>query len=578
LDATTTLWIRNAADERAARDGCWFDPQAAAYVVWWVEYYCTLYEGSHAGERLWLRGTHDHDWMPDRAPFDVALDEYQQRLQAHAEYVRDGAATDWQLDAIARAFGWQSHSQELDRPVRRFTDISWWVPKKNKKSPTLAALGLYLLCGDGEPGQKVYFGAKDGGQARDIAGKHAVEMMDASHELSSECRLNKNLCQITHTPTKSILKPISSGDTRSQKSKEGLNGSLLVDETHVVDRAFMNRVDRCGISRDEPIVLTTSTAGNDPDCYGKERRDYGEQVNSGHITDSRHMFAEYAAPETLTDAEMASDPVKYGKLANPAWGHTIKEAEYLADYRKSSRSITALADFKMYRLNMWQKTASPWIRSSDWERCRRDYTMELLRGQPCVASLDLSKTRDMSALVLMFEQGDEVWQLPWFYLPEYQANQESHRVNYLDWAEHGWLTLTPGDVVDYAYIEADIARANELFDVQELVFDPMYARDLATRVDTSLGIDSVEFPQTIMHFGPACAEYERRVIAGTMCHNGNPILSWQAGHVQVKTDANNNRRPVKPKNDDHKKIDGIVAAIMGTARVGSENHAMPAVY
>jgi phage terminase large subunit-like protein len=44
------------------------------------------------------------------------------------------------------------------------------------------------------------------------------------------------------------------------------------------------------------------------------------------------------------------------------------------------------------------------------------------------------------------------------------------------------------------------------------------------------------------------------------------VLSWQAGHVKVKTDPNNNKRPVKPPAEDLKKIDGIVAGVMGLAR------------
>ena len=266
LPDNTNLWIRNAADERAVRDGCWFDTQAAAWAVWWIEHYCTLYEGRYAGQPMWLRGCHDHDSLPKAhsIEFDKALPTYAERLQAHAEYMRDGLACDWQLDAVARLFGWQYNNPEIPRPIRRFTDASWWVPKKNKKSPTLAAIGLYLLCGDGEMGQKVYFGAKDGQQAKDIAGKHAIEMMLQNPLLVSECSHHKNTAQITHHPTKSILKPLSSNNSANQESKEGLNGSLLIDETHVVDRAFMARVDRMGISRDEPIILTTSTAGNNP--------------------------------------------------------------------------------------------------------------------------------------------------------------------------------------------------------------------------------------------------------------------------------------------------------------------------
>jgi phage terminase large subunit-like protein len=66
-----------------------------------------------------------------------------------------------------------------------------------------------------------------------------------------------------------------------------------------------------------------------------------------------------------------------------------------------------------------------------------------------------------------------------------------------------------------------------------------------------------------MSFAGPTALFERLVIAGKLGHRGNPITTWQAGHVQVKTDANQNMRPVKPEHGDIKKIDGIVAGIMG---------------
>ena len=109
----------------------------------------------------------------------------------------------------------------------------------------------------------------------------------------------------------------------------------------------MDRVDRMGISRSEPIVAMFSTAGNDPDSWGKEQRDYGADVAAGKIDDPSYFFAEYAANQEMTDADLDADPVKYGKSANPAWGHTIGEEEYLADYRESCRTTAKLANFKM---------------------------------------------------------------------------------------------------------------------------------------------------------------------------------------------------------------------------------------
>src|SRR5262249_8851195 len=313
--------------------------------------------------------------------------------------------------------------------------------------------GLYLLCGDGEPGQKVFLGAKDGMQAREIAGKHAVEMMLASPELLSECRLNKTTKQITHLPTKSVLVPLSSSNQRHQQSKEGLNGSILIDECHVVDRDFIRRISRAGISRSEPLHIEVSTAGNDPDSYGKERFDYARQVEAGTREDSELFVAIYAAPQDIADSEIEADPLKYAKAANPALGHTVDAEELLADYQKSKRSMQALADFKMYRLNVWQRSSNPWLKASDWDNCREDFTEESLVGQVCWAGLDLSRTREMSALVLVFAEPEEVFRiLPYFWLPEERAKELDHLFPMLTWARGGHLELTPGNVLDYGFI------------------------------------------------------------------------------------------------------------------------------
>jgi len=537
IDKETKAWIRNASDERAAKNGCRFDPERAAWAVDWIQRYCCLYEGEFAGQPLILR--------------------------------------DWQLDAVQRIFGWVKHSEEWGREVRRFRRGGVWVPKKNKKSPTLAAIGLYLLCGDGEQGQKVFSCAKDGRQAM-IAHTHALEMVRRSPALSAECVINKSTGRITHEPTRSFYSVIAGDNINSQ---EGLNGSILVDETHVVDRRLMKVLRGAGISRSEPLQLEFSTAGNNPDGYGKEQFDYGQKVESGEFTDEEFFFQGFYAPQDVSDEDLAADPVKYGKMANPAWGHTIKQTEFLSHFNAAKHSISDLADFKMYRLNVWQRATNPWLKAGDWEKCREAFAEDDLAGKPCWAGLDLSKTRDMSALVLAFKgEGEEEHRLlPFFWLPESVAREKNHLASFLQWANDGFLELTPGDTVDYGFIKDRVRKLAEKFQIKALVYDETYAEKLTQEiaegekdsagnvVHEGLGIERVAFSQSMMRFASPTADFERLVIGGKLRHDGHPVLAWQAGHVQVKTDVNQNKRPVKPSKDDHRKIDGIVAGIMALA-------------
>ena len=542
-DHETKGWIKNPSDELAAAAGCRFDEARGRFVVRWIERYCRLYEGDWAGEPMRL--------------------------------------TDWQLECTLRLFSWVKWSEKWNREIRRFRQASIWVAKKNKKSPTLAAWGLLLLAGDGEPGQKVFLCAKDGRQAREIAGRHAIEMLLQSDELAAECTINKNIMQITHLPTRSIMLPLSSSNSRTQESKEGLNGSTLIDEVHVVDRDFVRRISRAGISRSEPLQIEVSTAGNNPDSYGKQRFDYAAGVLAGTNVDQELFAAIYAAPQDLSDEALEADPLKYAAMANPALGHTVDQGEILADYQRSKKSLLALADFKMYRLNIWQRSASPWLRAADWEKCRRDFTLTDLAGRDCWAGLDLSRTRDMSALALVSpgDAPEEYFLWLHYWLPEERVAQLDSLASFREWIKAGWLEATPGDVIDYGFIRAKFRELAAQVNIVELAYDPRFAEETTQTIEQGtvdpagktleegLGIPRFAFAQTDANYSAVVCDMERLVIVGGLHHPGNPVLTWQVGHAKVLVrPISQSRRVVKPGGDDGRTIDGVVAAMMALAQ------------
>jgi phage terminase large subunit-like protein len=459
----------------------------------------------------------------------------------------------------------------VDSPSHLFLAGEGMIPTHN--SPTLAAWGLYLFCGDGEPGQKVYSTAKDGKQAL-IAHTHAVEMVKRSPELLSECKINQSSWQLAHLPSSSVFRVVAGDNPQSQ---EGLNGSICVDECHVVDRRLMSILKGAGISRSEPLQIEVSTAGNNPDGYGKSQWDYGQGVNAGDFEDQGFLYIAYSAPQELSDEELDRNLLDYAKQANPTLGRIVKEEEFVASYNAAKRSLSDLLDFKMYRLNIWQRSSNPWLKASDWAKCKQTFTEKDLEGRECVAALDLSRTRDMSALVLLFpdEDGEGFTLLPYFWLPEEAAREQGHLAPFLPWADAGHLMLTPGNVVDYTYIKKTIREKAELFAIRELTFDQTYAEELTQWVENEIGVPRVAYPQTILEFAAPTKEFERLVIAGKLRHNGHPVMTWQAGHVQVRSDVNCNIRPVKPKRDDVRKIDGVVAAVMALGRLIEEGPAQP---
>lgn len=541
-DDVTRAWVRDASDELAISLGCRFSPRQAEFVCGWVEEFCYLYEGDHAGKPMRLRA--------------------------------------WQIDYFSRAFGWVKWDAMRGRWVRRFREASIWIPKKNGKSPTLAATGLYLLCGDGEPGQKVFIAAKDGTQAM-IAAEHAKMMVEQSPELRKECDIHLGQNKITHLPSHSFLKPLSSSNKRTKASKQGLNGSILTDEAHVVDHDFMKQIERAGISRAEPLNAAFSTAGDDLDGWGYQQFTYGQKVAAGEIDDTEYLFIYYGAPQDTSDEEIHRDVLTLGEKANPTWNDLITPGEFKRDYEKSRLSKPDFLEWKRYRLNIWSHGANPWLEVGAWERCKGVFTATDLLGDPCWGGLDYATVNDMTAFALAFpDEEDEriIRFLCWFWTTQRIVNEWRGKIPFDRWVEEGWLRIGGEKAVQDHVVREEVKEIMADYDVRQYAYDP-YKADVITKEITEgvldrdgkvlvsgNGVERVEFRQNIINYAWPTGAFEKSVIEETSRHDGNPVLAWQMGHAMATPkDNSGNYRVVKPNKDGIKTVDGVQAAIMARA-------------
>lgn len=525
VDSATKRWIQTAADERAAADGCWFDEAAGEYVVEFFRRFLRHWEGRWAGE-----------------PFELMPWQYE-RL-------------------IMPLFGWKRHN-EFGKPVRRFNRAYVEVPKKNGKSPTGAAIGLYMLVADGEPGAKVFSAAVDKDQAK-IVHTHAIKMVEASTPLQSILTINRSTSNIHFAGTNSYYRALSGDKTKG--AKEGLNGNCcIIDELHAwKGRSFWDELKYMGASREQPLMFAITTAGDDMLSVCRQQHEYAQKVIRGDTVDHSFFGLIFQA-----DADDPWDHPDTWAKANPSLGYTVTRGEFQQSVNEAKESPSQISSFKRYRLNIWATGENPWLKLDDWlQKCQKSYTDDDLAGEPCYGGLDLSRTRDMTAFVLAFpdDETEEVKLLPYFWLPEARAKEMPNKEELFRWAEQGHIELTPGNIVDYGFVKRRILELCDKFDLLELAFDPKYAEELTQSIEQETGVDRVEFPQSRLHFTGPSKEFERRVIAGLMQHNGNPILTWQIGHAQVKADPDGNIKPVKREPNDYRTVDGVIAAIMASAR------------
>lgn len=479
---------------------------------------------------------------------------------------------EWQRRLIRVLFGWVRPDD--DRPgqwVRRFRTAYIEIARKNGKSLLASGIGLYLLIADNEAGAEVYSFATKQEQAR-LLWLEAGKTVNKSEQLKRHVKVLAD--SITFDAAGAFFKPLSS----DSETEDGLNPFVgIADELHAHKTRGMWDVIQSGMgSRREPLMLAITTAGVfRPDSIGWEKHDYARKVLDG-VFDDDAFFAFIAAPDE------GDDPFSDVALqkANPNWGVSVKPSWLRQRAAEAKALPSALNEYLRKHLNVWSQQLTAWLSLEKWRECDpsplpREEFEKKLEGLPCRAGLDLSSKLDLTALVLEFEteRGREL--VCRFWLPEDRAHEEEQRgrTHYAAWAREGWLTLTPGNAIDYDYIKAELAILSKRFRITEIAFDPWGAQglindlvkeEIATLEPGGEKPVCVECGQGYKSLSEATKDFEVSVVTKTLKHNGNPVLRWCANNVVVQTDEAGNIKPNKAKAAG--KIDGVVAAIMARSR------------
>lgn len=242
----------------------------------------------------------------------------------------------------------------------------------------------------------------------------------------------------------------------------------------------------------------------------------------------------------------------------------------------------ALNVFLRKELNLWTQSETKWIDHQSWRACGQPIAVEALRGRACFGGLDLSSNTDLSAFVLVFPPDDPngLYQaLCRFWIPLDNVHKRVHddRVPYDAWIREGYITPTPGNVIDYDFILAQIDRDAQAFDIKEVAFDRWGASRIQTQLMELGGPEwLVQFGQGFVSMSPPMKELERLLLSGRLAHGNHPVLTWMASNLVAVQDAAGNLKPDKEKS--RERIDGMVALIMGLDRALRHGNAPRSVY
>lgn len=509
-----------SVDTRKTRHpaGLWFDAVAAEHPVTFVEELCRHHKGEWAGRPLLLEA--------------------------------------WQKRVIRAAFGWMRADG-----TRRFRIVYVEVPRKNGKSELAAALGLYLLVADREPGAEVYSSATKKDQAK-IVHDTATAMVRASGELRRFVKIQRNNLSCARLSSK--FEPLGA----DSQTLDGLNPhGNIVDELHAHrDRGVWDVMDTAMGARRQPLTIAITTAGMfEPESIGWLQHEHATKVLEGVLADDA-FFAFVACAD---DADDWMEPGTWAK-ANPNFGVSVKPA-YLAEQAQKALDQPSFTNtFLRLHLNRWTQQQDRWLSVEAWNACDVDLAPARMRareasleGASCFGGLDLSTKIDITAAVLFFPATGEV--VCRFWCPEeaISARAKKDRVPYDAWVRDGWMIATPGNVIDYDMIRAEMVALSKRFDMRQLAFDPWNATQLATQLSGD-GLVMVETRQGFKSLSEPSKDLEVRILKGELLHGGHPVLRWMVSNVAKIEDVNGNIRPMK--SGETARIDGVVGLVMALSR------------
>lgn len=475
---------------------------------------------------------------------------------------------EWERKATEDIFG------TLKRDgTRRYSTAYIEIPKKNGKTTWAAGVAAYGLFMDQEPGAEIYSAAATRDQAS-VVFREVAQMLRQSPILLSKVEIldSTKTIYLKHDRT-TFYKAISA----DAGLNDGVNPHVVVfDEIHRQKSRELWDILVYGMAtRLQPLMLGITTAGveaESPICW--ELHEHTRQVNDKSLRDPSFYGVIYSLGEK-ENWRVVGKPATGKKKAtgwfkaNPGLG-VYKRLDMMKEfYRKAKLTPGNENAFRRFQLNQWLSQLTRWLPMDKWDAGRKPFSFSDLSDRRCYAGLDLSTNIDITALCLTFPVDDQVFLVPHFWMPESQVDTLStrDRVPYDAWVRQGLIHLTPGNVIDYDFIRKTINELGDDYNIQEICFDPWNATQLSTQLDGD-GFEMIPLRQGFSSMSPPTKAFERLVLSGKLRHNNNPVLRWMADCVSVKRDPADNMKPVKPdRAKSSKRIDGVVAAILGVDRI-----------
>lgn len=418
---------------------------------------------------------------------------------------------------------------------------------------------LHLVGPEAKPNGQLYSAAQSRDQAA-ILFALAAKMVRMSAELSQYVAIKESGKQLVCADLGTVYRALSADASTAL----GLSPSLVIhDELGAVRGPrsdLYEALETASAAQESPLSIIISTQAP------------GANDLLSTLIDDALSKADARTKCILYSVPMEDDPFDPDVLAKaqPNW-HLMNHEEVLKMASDAKRMPSRENSFRNLVANQRVESKNPYVSRAIW--LENGSEPESLEGKKVYGGLDLSSVSDLTALVLVSEDGDVV---PTFWLPgEGLIEKSKHdRVPYDLWHDQGHLLVTPGRAIEYEYIAEYLRGLFDRVDIVKLAFDRYNMRFLKPWLErvgfTEEELEKFEdFGQGFVSMSPALRDLESRLLSKQLKHGNHPVLEMCAKNaVAVEGPTTGTRKFAKAQASG--RIDGMVALAMACGVMPTE--------
>ena len=352
--------------------------------------------------------------------------------------------------------------------LRRFTEADIFAPRKTVKTTWAEALQTCLAL----------WYRKSGSKAKTVAGslKQGMEGFDwlvynfgelgLIEDGNPEGKLQLLNSSLGHSIKGEIWGGSISLETLAFKPElfDAFNANLVhLDELELYkDSRPYTRLKDGMKAYSNKLILCTFTAGDDGTGFAAQHHDYMAKILRGTVTgpaaDKTFVFMSEA--ERDIDGAVDYTNPKIHRMANPAYGITIRPDDMLAAALAAKENPSLRKEFFTRSLNLFVNSYKAWFNVDEFRRsdARYNWTLpELARlCKSWFGGADLSKLHDLTAAAIVGEipaakAATAEWAPPedvliiiphcWFPITAAAEKANQDNIPLFGWQEDGWLDM-----------------------------------------------------------------------------------------------------------------------------------------